>query len=240
MDRDEHREQPLAGGQASLGVVRVGSTVRRRPAPNVDFAHRLLQFLDDRHFTAVPRYPGTDDAGREVLSFIDGWVPPNLEYSAWSAGQLAAVARLLRQFHDATSGTELAGAHETVCHGDVSPTNVVWRNGTPVALLDFDQAGPGDRIDDIAYMRWTFVLAGQDHHGLVGTRLRARRLRLVCDACGLRDCDGLLDAIGRQQVATKALVLTTSELPRDKRSPSLVRRPCDSSLPRSSVPAPRR
>jgi hypothetical protein len=220
---DEHREQPLAGGQASAGVVRVGSTVRRRPAPNAAFAHRLLEFLEARGFGEAPRHLGTDDEGREVLSFIDGWTPPNLEYGAWSEGQLVAVARLLRRFHDATSGSELAGVNETVRHGDVSPPNVVWRDGCPIALLDFDQAEPGSRIDDVAYMCWTFVLAGRDDDGFVGTRLRARRLRLVCDAYGLHDRNGFLDAIRRQQLATKALVVATSRLARNKRSPAEVR-----------------
>ena len=223
MDRDMPTEQPLTGGQASLGVVRIGSTVRRLPAPNAEFAHRLLRFLEALAFEAAPRYLGTDEQGREILSYIEGWVPPDLEYCAWSEGQLAGAARLLRQFHDATSGTELAGRHETVRHGDVGPTNMVWRDGTPIALLDFDQAGPGDRIDDVAYMGWTFVLAGRDEDGMVGTRLRARRLRLLCDAYGLHDRDRLLDAIRRQQHATKAVVLATAKLARNKRSPADVR-----------------
>jgi hypothetical protein len=218
VERDQHEEQPLVGGQASVGVVRVGSTVRRQPAANAEFAHRLLLFLEARRFGAAPRYLGTDETGREVLSFVDGWVPPNLEYSAWSEGQLVAVARLLRRFHDVTNGSELAGLHETVRHGDVSPTNVVWRDGSPVALLDFDQAEPGARIDDVAYMCWAFVLAGRDDDGLAGTRLRARRLRLVCDAYGVHDRKRLLGAIRGQQVATRALVVATSALARNKRS----------------------
>jgi aminoglycoside phosphotransferase (APT) family kinase protein len=129
----------------------------------------------------------------------------------------------LRRFHDATSGTELAGLDETVRHGDVSPTNVVWRDGSPIALLDFDQSEPGARIDDVAYMCWTFVLAGRDDEGLVGTRLRARRLRLLCDAYGLHQRNGILDVISRQQIATKALVVASSAQERNKRSPGDVR-----------------
>jgi hypothetical protein len=216
-------EEPLVGGKASAGVVRVGATVRRPPAPNAEFAHRLLGFLEAQGFSGVPRYLGDDDAGREILTFIEGWVPPDLSYSAWSEGQLVSVARLLRRFHDATSGTDLAGTRETVCHGDLSPTNVVWRDGVPVALLDFDHAAPGSRIDDIAFMSWAFVLAGRDDDGFVGTKVRARRLRVICDAYGLDDRDGLLGEIRAQQVVTKELVLTTARLSRNKRSPDEVR-----------------
>ncbi len=100
---------------------------------------------------------------------------------------------------------------------------MVWRDGVPVALLDFDQAAPGARIDDVAFMAWAFVLAGRDDDGLVGTRVRARRLRVICDAYGLRDRDGLLAAIREQQVATKDLVGSTARLDRNKRSPEDVR-----------------
>jgi hypothetical protein len=48
-----------------------------------------------------------------VLSFIDGWVPPNLDHFA---DETLAAARLLRRLHDATAGSELAGGQEVVCH----------------------------------------------------------------------------------------------------------------------------
>jgi hypothetical protein len=73
---------------------------------------------------------GIDDQGREVLSFIDGHV-------AWEPGQppevrpeesLVAVARLVRQFHDLTAGTELAHDQEVACHNDLSPKNTVYRD----------------------------------------------------------------------------------------------------------------
>jgi aminoglycoside phosphotransferase (APT) family kinase protein len=103
----------------------------------------------------------------------------------------------------------------------------VWRDGIRLALLDFDHAQPGARVDDIAYMCWTFVLAGQDDFGLVGTRLRSRRLGTLCDAYGLDDRSGLLDAIISQQEATKALVAADADLPRSRRSASEVRATID-------------
>jgi Phosphotransferase enzyme family len=211
-------ERPLNGGEVTGGVVRVGSTVRRWPAPNAEFAHQLLMYLDGVGFDAVPRYLGSDQQGREILSFVDGWVPPGLEYGAWSEGQLIAAARLLRRFHDVTSRSPLAGGNEVVRHGDPNPTNMVWRNGTPIALLDFDNARPGTRIDDIAYMCWMFVTSGQDE-GMVGLRLRGRRPALICDAYGLSERGQLFDAIIDQQAAAAELVLREADLPRSKRGP---------------------
>jgi len=36
------------------------------------------------------------------------------------------VAELVRQFHDLTTGTPLAGDQEVVCHHDLSPKNTVY------------------------------------------------------------------------------------------------------------------
>ena len=113
----------------------VGNTVRRPTGPHSPFVHRLLHHLEAVGFEAAPRLLGVDEQGREVLSFIDGWVPPNLDHFP---DEILAAARLLRGLHDATAGSELAGGHEVVCHNDPSPCNYVFVDGRPVALIDFD------------------------------------------------------------------------------------------------------
>ena len=40
-----------------------------------------------------------------------------------------------------------------ICHNDVCPENVVYRDGVAVALLDFDFAAPGRRVYDVASPR---------------------------------------------------------------------------------------
>lgn len=39
-----------------------------------------------------------------------------------------------------------------VCHNDVCPENVVFRDGTALALLDFDFAAPGRPVFDLAHL----------------------------------------------------------------------------------------
>lgn len=98
-------ELPL-GGNIS-GAVRVGSTVRRRPGSWTPAVHTLLEYLAQHGFEA-PRPLGTDDRGREVLSWIEGqavpgWPDPFPEW-IYSPECLAAAAHGLRRFHDLVEG----------------------------------------------------------------------------------------------------------------------------------------
>jgi hypothetical protein len=166
MDREE---TPLAGGNLSA-VVRVGDTVRRPLRPWSVAVHGLLRHLEAREFDGAPRFRGVDDRGREILTFVAGEVGAYpLPAYMWTDEALVGAARLLRRLHDATLGyVAPEGAtwqfvypdptrHEVVCHNDVAPYNMVFVDGRPRALIDFDTAGPGPRVWDIAYAAYTFV-----------------------------------------------------------------------------------
>jgi Ser/Thr protein kinase RdoA (MazF antagonist) len=175
-------------------VVRVGDTVRRPLGAHSPFVHRLLRHLEAVGFDGAPRLLGSDERGREVLTYVEGWVPPDLDQ--FSDATLVAAARLLRRLHDATAGSELAGDREVVCHNDPSPCNHVFAHGTPVALIDFDHAAPGDRLRDVAYAGWLWTLSADDGPPPIE---QARRLRLMAEAYGLSATGGLVDAVLRRQ-----------------------------------------
>lgn len=140
-------EIPLEGGRITPGVVRVGDTVRRPQNPKSPFVHELLLHLEGVGFDAAPRFLGIDERGREMLSYREGWVPDNIKH--WFSDEtLAAAARLLREYHDATAGWKGA---DVVCHNDISPVNFVFEGDVPVALIDFDMAAAGERMRDLAY-----------------------------------------------------------------------------------------
>jgi Phosphotransferase enzyme family len=158
------RETPLRGGAANAGAVsRVGDVVLRPSNANTPAIHALLRHLRDRGFSGVPAPVGIDPDGRERLKFMPGDVPYP-PFPAWSQTDqaLATTAALLRQFHDAQEdfvappeaswSDEMADPHgaPVICHNDVCPENVVYRNGSAVALLDFDFAAPGRRTHDLA------------------------------------------------------------------------------------------
>jgi Phosphotransferase enzyme family len=189
-------EQLLPGGFVNR-VIRDGDTVRRNPGDRADFVRELLDHFDQRGWMGAPRLLGVDGQGREMLTFLDGyvaWQSPTDRVS--SAESLADVARLVRQFHDLTAGTPLAGDQEVVCHNDLSPKNTVYRDGgegmRPVAFLDWDTAAPGARIHDVAHMCWQYLDLGPGVDDLAAT---SRRVRLMCDAYGLADRSRVVETV---------------------------------------------
>lgn len=166
------QEEVLKGGNVNH-IVRKANTVLRPTGYWSPCVHELLKHLEKQDFGGAPRFLGVDEYGREILTFISGEVPgndyPNLQPYMWADEALVGLARLLRDFHDATAGITLKSAgrwqlsyadeekHEVICHNDAALYNVVFKQGAPVALIDFDMAGPGPRMWDIAYSIYTSI-----------------------------------------------------------------------------------
>ena len=90
--------------------------------------HELLGFFERSGWGGAPRFLGMDEQGREILSFVEGYVPwqePGVP-GVTAEASLVRVAELVREFHDLTVGTPLAGDAEVVCHNDLAPTNTVY------------------------------------------------------------------------------------------------------------------
>jgi hypothetical protein len=204
-------------------VLRVGDTVRRPMHPWSSAVHELLRHLADVGFPYSPRVLGIDEDGREVLSYIAGdsgaagWAPVVNE-----AG-LVAMARLLRQYHDAVQGFQPSGGAvwagrvgppqdgELVCHGDFGPWNLVWRGNRPVGILDWDYAWPNRKVHDIAYALEYVAPFRDDHECIQWLRYpappdRRRRIEWFAEAYGLTSIDGLVDEVidQQQQVLSRA------------------------------------
>jgi aminoglycoside phosphotransferase (APT) family kinase protein len=108
-------------------------------------------------------------------------------------------AELICRFHDATAGSALAGQEEVVCHNDLSPCNTVFVKDMPSAFIDFDEAAPGSRSQDLGYALWLFLDLGAES---VDIHSQGRRIRMMCDAYALDDGFDALGAIARSQRAT--------------------------------------
>jgi hypothetical protein len=180
-------EIPLTGGRVTAGVVRIGNTVHRPPTANSDFVHRLLDHLGSKGFEGAPSFLGTDERGRDILTFIDGDVPAELEFHDDEA--LCGAARIIRRFHDLSvelvaSPAARAVGIEVICHNDLSPCNFVFRGGAPVAMIDFDTAAPGSRLHDLGYAAWLWLDLGSAEISPIHQK---RRLAAFIEAYGMYD-----------------------------------------------------
>ncbi len=165
-------ETPLTGGRTTPGVVRVGDTVRRPTRPNAPLVRRLLVHLESVGFPHTPRFLGTDDRDRDVLSYVEGTVPDEL--GEFTEEQVAEAARILRAFHDASRPIAESMDAEVICHGDASPCNYVFMDRVPVALIDFDTAHPGPRSVDVGYAAWLWLDIGNPELDPRGVRRQLR------------------------------------------------------------------
>lgn len=190
-------ETPLTGGRLTPGVVRVGDTVRRPASPASAFVAELLALLAERGFTGAPAWLGRDAEGRDTFGWLPGEVPAR--FRPWTDGQVAAAGALLRALHDATRDSPLTAGHPVVCHHDAGPNNAVFVDGLPVAFIDFDLAAPGDPVEDLGYMAWTWCVASKPE--FPPPPAQAAQLRVLADAYGLAPDlrPGLVDAITERQ-----------------------------------------
>lgn len=215
-------EQALVGGMdPGRGVVRIGDTVRR-PGMRAG-ARELLLHLEQVGFAGAPRYLGTDDQDRHVVSWVDGDVPVP-PYPDWAMTERALISfgGLIREYHDAVGSfspvasdwsTEWSdpGGGPVVCHNDLFPENVVFRDGVVVALIDFDMAGPGRPLWDLAIAaeEWAPLHAPGARAGSREGLDAIHRIGLLAAAYGLAAdrADELLDIVVEEKTHSTANVL---------------------------------
>jgi Ser/Thr protein kinase RdoA (MazF antagonist) len=200
--------------------------------------HALLRHLEAVGFGGAPRIvsSGVDAAGRETLTYIEGdFVHPR----GWSDEGVAAVGVMLRALHDATAsfrapenaiwrpwfGRELnASGRRVFGHCDVGPWNIVARDAMPVALIDWEVAGPVDPLVEFAQACWLNVQLHDDdiaeRWGLPSAEVRARQVRVLADAYGLsaRERAALVDtmiAYAVQDAADQAVQVPVTPETRD-------------------------
>jgi len=188
------REEPLTGGRNATEVVRVCDTVRRSRDPGSASAARLLGYLEASGYPYAPRYLGVDERGRDTLTYIPG---QTIDHPSQRAdGAYARAAVMLRELHDLTAGHPLAAGRECVLHSDPGPFNAICQDGMPVAFIDWTSGRPGDRLDDLGYLAWTWCILAQ---GGVPMHAQAAHLRELRDAYGPVEPETLIDAMTRSQ-----------------------------------------
>ena len=207
----------MEDGKSQLGVInrvtRIGDTIRRPTNRWTPAVHSLLRHVEKSGLPEVPRVMGTDDCGREILSFLSGEVAcrPWPDVLLGDDG-LTQIGAFLRRYHCVVEdyvppeGTEWHVPEltwqpgQTIRHGDLGPWNTVWDNGNLTGVIDWDFAEPGEPLDDVAQFAW-HPLRGDVFWLETGFKsepdVRARLLAL-CASCGA-DPATVIDCLLRLQ-----------------------------------------
>lgn len=207
-------EESVLPGSRLNRVVRVGDTVRRTSGPWTPTVHDLLRHVRGNGFVLAPEPLGSDEHGREVLSYIPGdTVGDEVPWPEWiwSDELLVEVGQATARLHGAVADFRPDGEipwqfgpaelepGQIVCHHDIAPYNVVATEGRLKGLIDWDLAGPGTALSDLAFAAWQWVplqhpaiarFFGWNRDTEVGSRLR-----LFLDSYGLGDRDGFVDEV---------------------------------------------
>ncbi|MDK1493159.1 phosphotransferase [Sinorhizobium sp. 7-81] len=180
-------------------VSRRGGVVIRETGPWAPSVHALCAILRMPASPARVVGDGFDEQGREVLTYIDGDV---INPAPWSDEAVHALGGLMRRLHDATASFRPpenaiwrpwfgrnVGTPDIVGHCDAAPWNVVSRDGKPVALIDWEAAGPVDRLTEIAMAAWNNAQLYDDDvakmNGLPDAACRMRQMRIFADGYAL-------------------------------------------------------
>jgi hypothetical protein len=149
-------------------------------------------------FVGAPQVVGDgfDAQGREILTYVEGEV---INPAPWSDDAIHELGHLIRDLHNATAsfrpsasvtwrpwfGREV-GTPGIIGHCDAAPWNIVSRQGKPIALIDWEVAGPVDRLTEVAMVAWTNAQLFDDDvaamNGLPEAQHRIRQVRILSDA----------------------------------------------------------
>jgi len=214
--------------RADRVVVRIGDVVRHPKQPWSASAHALLSYLRDAGFTEAPA-PGPLGPDYDDVAFIEGVSGDDACLLVTSDEAVAAVAQMLRRYHDLIAdwrpdvppvwfdGQVGTGTgDQLVCHGDVAPWNLIWRDGQLVGLIDWEFATIGSRREDIAYaLHYLVPFRDRSYwQGVLGMSAKPRRrhrIAVFAEAYGIEVDDHLVEEVLASQRAGVDLMINLAE-----------------------------
>jgi hypothetical protein len=228
---------PAAEGGPSKAT-RHGGTVRHPAQPFTPTVHALLRHLEAVGFAGAPRVVGDgfDADGNEVLTYVDGTI---VHPYAWSDEGVWHAGRVLRELHAATASFQPPpdarwcpwwmhrdGPGTVIGHCDAGPWHFIARDGLPVALIDWDLAGPVDPLDEVAVAGWWNAQLHDDDiaalNNLPDAATRANQLRLFLDGYELPGArrEGLVTRMIELAIRNCAAEAIGAGITRESRDPT--------------------
>lgn len=194
--RDATKAEREAQREASRGPERIGHGDVRivAPDPYTGAIHALLMHLEDAGFTGAPRSFGWDDKGRHLVEFLPG-TRADSPKAPEEALDPARIGRFMRDMHDVLASFEQPDyalwfeglsppGGDLIVHHDIAPSNIVVRSDGSLAAIDWDAAGPGTRLWDLAHAAHAFAPLYQADGDIA---VASHRLRGLVDGYGLDD-----------------------------------------------------
>jgi hypothetical protein len=137
---------------------------------------------------------------------------------------MTALGAFLRRYHETVQdfdpgpeptwriGRRALRAGELVRHGDLGPYNIIFVDGLPAGLIDWDLAEPGTRLQDLAQMAWLSIpLRPRETWRAAGFRTAPRftaRLASLCEGYGWEDRSAVVEAVHELQAVERERLLT--------------------------------
>jgi len=163
--------EKLVGGNMSI-VFRNNDIIYRNQKPWSSTIHRFLLHLESEGFKECPRFLGIDKNNYEMLSYVEGECkeiyPGNIERKLHLKG-MVSFASIMKRFHQASSTFVVEDKDEwmlsydgplekeVICHNDIAPYNMTFKDDIPYKMIDFDTCCLAPRIRDIVYALYRFI-----------------------------------------------------------------------------------
>ncbi|KKB78120.1 trifolitoxin immunity protein [Devosia soli] len=171
-EEEPSEEISLVGGRSTVSTR--GGVVYRNARPWSQTVIALLRHLEEQGYEHAPRAVGSgfDDQGREMLTFVEG---ESVHPYAWRDDAMPAIGAMLRKLHCATASFvpppneewrpwfgRSIGTPSVIGHCDTGAWNIIAQNGLPIALIDWEEAGPVDPMVELAQACWLNALLFDD------------------------------------------------------------------------------
>lgn len=166
------------------------------PDPYTGAIHALLLHLEEVGFRGAPRSFGWDDHGRHLVEFVPG-ARADHPKAPEQALDPQRIGRFMKDMHDALESFEPPDyalwfdglpppGGDLIVHHDIAPSNIVVKSDGSLAAIDWDAAGPGTRLWDLAHAAHAFAPLYRVDTDIANS---SRRLRGLVDGYGLDEAD---------------------------------------------------